>query len=142
MFLNHHVLNRLFLPADDWRQQLYKTITQKLYKTVFQNHQVLPIEPTHFFTPITQILTNINNIQTTTSHSNYYTAHPSAQPLTRVSNPTYIISSVSISEPIKPFDVLDLKYTPKEYLQRIEARVTFSLGLQPTNLYEYTFWHA
>ena len=42
----------------------------------------------------------------------------------------------------KPFDGLDHKYTPEEYLQHIEARVTFSLGLQPTTSHEYKFWHA
>ena len=59
-----------------------------------------------------------------------------------MSHPTYINSSTSISEPIKPFDGLDHNYTPEEYLQHIEARVTFSLGLQPTLEHEYIFWHA
>ena len=34
-------------------------------------------------------------------------------------------SSTSISEAIRPFDGLDQNYTPEEYLQHIEARVTF-----------------
>ena len=59
-----------------------------------------------------------------------------------MSHPTYINSSTSVSEPIKPFDGLDHNYTPEEYLQHIEARVTFSLGLQPTSEHEYKFWHA
>ena len=59
-----------------------------------------------------------------------------------MSHPTYYNSSTSISEPIKPFDGLDHNYTPEEYLQHIEARVTFSLGLQPTSEHEYKFWHA
>ena len=59
-----------------------------------------------------------------------------------MSHPTYINSSTSISEPIKPFVGLDHNYTPEEYLQHIEARVTFSLGLQPTLEHEYKFWHA
>ena len=59
-----------------------------------------------------------------------------------MSHPIYIKSSTSISEPIKPFDGLDHNYTPEEYSQHIEARVTFSLGLQPTSDYEYKFWHA
>ena len=59
-----------------------------------------------------------------------------------MSHPTYINSSTSISDPIKPFDGLDHNYTPEEYLQHIEARVTFSLGLQPTSEHEYKFWHA
>ena len=56
--------------------------------------------------------------------------------------PTYIISSTSISEPIKPFDGLDRNYTPEEYIQHIEARVTFFLDLQPTSDYRYKLWHA
>ena len=40
-----------------------------------------------------------------------------------MSHPTYINSSTSISEPIKPFVGLDHNYTPEEYLQHIEARV-------------------
>ena len=51
-------------------------------------------------------------------------------------------SSTSISEPIKLFDGLDHNYRPEEYLQHIEARVTFSLGLQPTSDHEYKSWHA
>ena len=47
-----------------------------------------------------------------------------------------------MSEPFKPFDGLYHKYTPEEYLQHIEARVTFSLGLQPTPEHEYKIWHA
>ena len=34
------------------------------------------------------------------------------------------------------------KYTYEEFLQHIEARVTFSLGLQPSTEHEYKFWHA
>ena len=59
-----------------------------------------------------------------------------------MSHPTYINSSTSISEPITPFDGLDHNYTPEDYLQHIEARVTISLGLQPTSEHEYKFWHA
>ena len=55
-----------------------------------------------------------------------------------MSHPTYINSSTSISEPIKPFDGLEHNYTPEEYIQHIEARVPFSLGLQPTSEHEYT----
>ena len=94
------------------------------------------------FTPISQIPTNTNNLQTNTSHSNYHRTHPYTQPSTTISNPTHINSSTSISEPIKPFDGLDHKYTPEEHLQHIEARVTFSLGLHPTTSHEYKTWHA
>ena len=62
-----------------------------------------------------------------------YNTVPSTIPQGAVSTPTYINSSTSISEPIKPFDGSDHNYTPEEYLQHIEARVTFSSGLQPTS---------
>ena len=111
-------------------------------------HQNIPVPPTSaigtnsYFTPISQILTNTNNLQTNTSHSNYHITHPYTQPPIPISNPTYINSSTSISEPIQPFDGLDHKYTPEEYLQYIEARVLFSIGLQALNSHEYNFWHA
>ena len=68
--------------------------------------------------------------------------HPYTQPSTTISNPTYNNSPTSVWEPIQPFDGFDHKDTPEEYLQHIEARVTFSLGLQPTNSHEYNFRHA
>ena len=115
--------------------------------TIVQNNSVAvpscsSIRTNPFVTPITQIPTNTIKLQTNTSYSNYHTTQQSTQPLPTVSNPTYINSSASISETIKPFDCLDQKYTPEEYLQRIEARVTFSIGLQPTTPYEYNFWQA
>ena len=67
---------------------------------------------------------------------------PSTISQNTISQPTFINSSTSISELIKPLDGLDHNYTPEEYLQHIEARVTLSLGLQPTSDTEYKFWHA
>ena len=90
----------------------------------------------HLQNTSTTSLTNISNIPT------YNTTPPSTITPNTMSHPTYIISSTSISEPIKPFDGLDHNYTPEEYLQHIEARVTFSLGLQTTLEHEYKFWHA
>ena len=90
----------------------------------------------HFHNTSTTSITNIPNVPT------YNTAPPSTIPQTTLSQPTFINFSTSISEPIKPFDGLDHNYTPEEYLQHIEARVTFSLGLQPTLEHEYKFWHA
>ena len=90
----------------------------------------------HFQNTSTTSLTNISNIPT------YNTTPPSTITPNTMSHPTYINSSTSISEPIKPFDGLDHNYTPEEYLQHIEARVTYSLGLQPTLEHEYKFWHA
>ena len=66
----------------------------------------------------------------------------STVPLLKVSNPTYINSSASISESIRRFNCLDQIYTPEEDLHHIRARVTFSLGTQPTTDHECRFWHA
>ena len=113
-----------------------------------KQYQNIPVPSTSsvrtnpYFTPKLQNPTNTNNIQTQTSHSNYHVKHPYTQPFTTIPNPTYINSSTSISERIKPFDGLDHKYTPEECSQHIEARVTFSLGLQLTNSHEDKIWHA
>ena len=88
------------------------------------------------FTNPSNISSNVSNIPT------YNTTSPSTISQPTVSQPTYINSSTSISEAIKCFDGLDHNYTPEEYLQHIEARVTFSLGLQPTSDHEYKFWNA
>ena len=34
---------------------------------------------------------------------------------------------------MKPFDGLDHSYTPEEYLQQVEARLTFAIGEEPQN---------
>ena len=62
--------------------------------------------------------------------------------LSTLPHSTYINSSTSISEPIKPFDGLDHNNTPEESSQHIEARVTFSVGLQPTSDLDHKVWHA
>ena len=90
----------------------------------------------HLHSTSTTSLPNISNNPT------YNTTPPSTMSHNTMSHPTYINSSTSISEPIKPFDGLDHNYTPEEYLQHIEAHVTFSLGLQPTLEHDYKFWHA
>ena len=90
----------------------------------------------HFHNTSTTSFTNTSNNPT------YNTVPPSTISHNTISHPTYINSSTSISEPIKPFDGLDHNYTPEEYLHHIEARVTFSLGLQPTSEHEYKVWHA
>ena len=112
------------------------TITPTLQNSHFQK----PNPPTtnnrtnpHFHNTPTTSFTNISNVPT------YNTLPPYAISQNTISQPTYINSSTSISEPIKPFIGLDHNYTPEEYLQYIKARVTFSLGLQPTSEYEYTF---
>ena len=55
---------------------------------------------------------------------------------------TFINTSASIPEPMKPFDGLDHSYTPKQYLQQVEARVTFAIGEEPqNNPVKYRSWH-
>ena len=46
---------------------------------------------------------------------------------------TFINTSASIPEPMKPFDGLDHSYTPEEYLQQVEARLTFAISEEPQN---------
>ena len=46
---------------------------------------------------------------------------------------TFINTSASIPEPMKSFDGLDHSYTPEEYLQQVEARLTFDIGEEPQN---------
>ena len=55
---------------------------------------------------------------------------------------TFINTSASIPEPIKHFDGLDHSYTPEEYLQQVEARLTFAIGEEPqNNPIKYRLWH-
>ena len=120
-------------------QHTSNKITPTLQPSQFQ----IPHPPTttirtnpHFQNTSTTSLTKISNNPT------YNTTPPSTISHNPMSHPTYINSSTPLSEPIKPFVGLDHNYTPEEYLQHIEARVTFSLGLQPTSEQEYKFWHA
>ena len=55
---------------------------------------------------------------------------------------TFINTSASIPEPMKPFDGLDHSYTPEEYLQQVEERLTFTIGEEPqNNPIKYKSWH-
>ena len=55
---------------------------------------------------------------------------------------TFIGTSASIPEPMKPFDGLDHSYNPEEYLQQVEARLTFAIGEEPqNNPVIYRSWH-
>ena len=120
-------------------QQTSNTITPTLQTSQFriQNLPSTTIRTNpHFHNTSSTSFTNISNNPT------YNTAPPSTISHNTISHPTYINSSSSISEPIKPFDGLDRNYTPEKYLQHIEARVTFSLGLQPKSEHHYKIWHA
>ena len=93
----------------------------------------------HINAAYTQPVTHSSRISSNLSNIPAYNTVPPSTipqcPQCTVSQPT-INSSTSLSEPIKPFDGLDHNYIPEEYLQHIEARVTFSLGLQPTSDHE------
>ena len=111
----------------------------------FNNHiPSLTMQTNPHIHPISiQPQTNNLNIPPTSFNSHITHAIPSSTtPLTTLNAPTYINSSASISEPINSFGGLDHNCTPEELLQHIEARVTFSLGLQPITAHEYKFWHA
>ena len=138
------------LNSTNFHQQPSSTLTQN-----HSTHQSLPPQVhNHLSFPTTQPNPYIQTVPTQSQPTtfnilpisqNSHTTHiipPSTLPPLTHTTPTYINSSTSISEPNKPFDGLDHNYTPEEYLQHIEARVTFSLGLQPTNAHEYKFWHA
>ena len=120
-----------------------KTTTQKTRsQTSNLAHASIETNP-HINTTYTQPFTNTQTIQPNYSITPaYITGPPSTIPQSTVSNPTYLYSSTSIFEPIKPFDGLDQNFTPEEYLQHTEARVTFSIGLQPTSDNEYKVLHV
>ena len=55
---------------------------------------------------------------------------------------TFINTSASIPEPKKFFDDLDHSYTPGEYLQQVETRLTSAIGEEPQNFpIKYRSWH-
>ena len=60
------------------------------------------------------------------------TVVPSAQYIP-LQQDTIINTSASIPEPMKPFDGLDDSHTTEEFLQQVEARLTFAIGEEPQN---------
>ena len=55
---------------------------------------------------------------------------------------TFINTSASIPEPMIPFDGLYHSYTPEEFLQQVEARLTFAIGEEPQKIpVKYKSWH-
>ena len=112
--------------------------TSTHFHTHIPSTRTQTIPPTQLIPTQPQI--NVLIISSTSSIlSTTHTIPPTTIPLPTLNTPTYINSATSISEPNKPFDILDHNYTPEVYLQHIEARVTFSLGLQPPTAHEYKF---
>ena len=59
-----------------------------------------------------------------------------------IHNKYFINVSASKPESMKPFDGLDHSYTSEEYLQQVEARLTFAIGEEPlNNPVKYRSWH-
>ena len=95
-------------------QHTSNTITPTLQNSQFQI-QNPPSTTTrtnpHFHNTSTTSFTNTSNNPT------YNTVPPSTISHNTISHPTYINSSTSISDHIKPFDGLDHNYTPEQNLQ-------------------------
>ena len=106
----HNLISNIQPSSTHFQTHIPTTITQTL-----QPVQTIPIQP--------QI--NVLNPFTSSNPSTTHTIPPTTIPLSTLNTPTYINSATSISEPITPFDGLDHNYTPEEYLQHFEARVTF-----------------
>ena len=82
--------------------------------------------------------------QNTTQHIPPQLTQQLAPPLQYLPMPqdTFMNMSASIPEPMKRFDGLDHSYTPEEYLQQAEARLTFAIGEEPqNNPIKYKSWH-
>ena len=79
MFLNQHVLNRLSLPADDWRQQrprLYVSETTSFSPLHRPPTTEIPINTRTQQTPINTPIVHIPNPENVEQYVNY--KHPSA----------------------------------------------------------------
>ena len=71
----------------------------------------------------TQISPNVNMAQSVAPPPQYIP----------IQQDTFINTSASIPEPMNSFEGLDHSYTPEEYLQQVEARLTFAIGEEPQN---------
>ena len=121
-----------------------------LTQTTSYTHTTQPFQRRHQNPPLTHIPTdplyqinqNINHNPSTNQQSVNITqprTHSNTQDLSTpvqfipVQYDTFMNMSASIPEPMKPFDGLDHSYTPDEYLQQVEARLTFAIGEEPLN---------
>ena len=90
---------------------------------------------THISTdPLYQMNQHITHNPTTNTQP-VNTIHPTVPPPQDIpiQQDTFINTSASIPEPMKPFDGFDPSYTPEENLQQVEARLTFAIGEEPQN---------
>ena len=105
----------------------------------------IPTDPLYQMHPNPYPNPNPNPLpQNTTQHIPPQLTQQLAPPLQYLPMPqdTFMNMSASIPEPMKPFDGLDHSYTPEEYLQQVEARLTFAIGEEPqNNPIKYKSWH-
>ena len=139
--INNHHLNTLNPPSTPQTPHTTRNTLQPTQLQSSHSYSTTIRTDPHIHNTYTQHLANTQNITSNPSHTPTYNTIPTI-PQSTNSHPTFIKSSTSISEPIKPFDGLDHNYTPEEHLQHIEARVTFSLRLQPLAAHEYKIWYA
>ena len=137
----------------------FSSQSQGISYTTSYSHTTQPFQRRHQNPPLTHIsadpLYQMNqhmNHNSSTNQLAINTTQPVAPPHNQsVANPlhyipaqhdTFMKMSASIPEPMKPFDGLDHSYTPEEFLQRVEARLTFAIGEEPqNNPMKYRSWH-
>ena len=113
-------------------QQLYhSSVTQNKNTSLPSNNiQSSPNPSTvrrtnpHSNTTFTLLLINTHNVSPN-QNMNYQPISSSTLPISIVSNPIYINSSASTSEPIKHLDSRDHIYTPREYLNILKHVLQF-----------------
>ena len=123
----------------------FNSQSQATSYTTSYSHTTQPFQRRHQNPPLThipadpfyQINQNIN-YNPSTNQLPINTMQPVTLPHTQsaatplqyipVQHDRFINMSASIPEPMKPFDGLDRSYTPEEYLQQVEARLTFVIG--------------
>ena len=105
----------------------------------------IPTDPLYQMHPNPNSNPNPNPLpQNTIQHIPPQLSQQLAPPLQYLPMPqdTFMNMSASIPEPMKPFDGLDHSYTPEEYLQQVEAKLTFAICEEPqNNPIKYKSWH-
>ena len=133
--------------------------SQSTSHTTSYSHTTQPFQKRHQNPPLThipadpfyQINQNIN-YNPSTNQLPINTMQPVTLPHTQsvatplqylpVQHDTFMNMPASIPKPMKLFDGLDHSYTPEEYLQQVEARLTFAIGEEPlNNPIKYRSWH-
>ena len=123
--------------ATSYPSPSYSNITQASQRRL-QNPPPthIPTDPLYQMHPNPNPNPNPNPLpQNTIQHIPPQLSQQLAPPLQYLPMPqdTFMNMSASIPEPMKPFDGLDHSYTPEEYLQQVEARLTFAIGEEPQN---------